>query len=105
MQNHIQFYTSELKSHQTKVKALFKTLSLYSILRLSVFILTSIGVYLTFDQWQIATCITIAGIVVFLFLLSRYTDVKAERERYKRLVKINDKELQIASGNFFNRDE
>ena len=103
MQNSLDFYKAKLENHQIKVKRLFKTLSLYSILRLSVFLLTGLGIYATYSQWQVALGIAIAGIVIFLVLLSKYTDLKHERERYKRLVKINKEEIVIASGEFHDR--
>ena len=103
MQNSLDFYKNQLESHQSKSRDLFKTLSLYSILRLSVFVLTGIGIYFTFKQWQTALAIGVLGVAIFLFLLSKYTDLKLERQRYKRLVKINEEEIAIASGNFYER--
>lgn len=103
MQNSLDFYKNQLESHQSKSRDLFKTLSLYSILRLSVFVLTGIGIYFTFKQWQTALAIGILGVAIFLFLLSKYTDLKLERQRYKRLVKINEEEIAIASGSFHER--
>ncbi|ARV09854.1 DNA mismatch repair protein MutS [Winogradskyella sp. PC-19] len=105
MQNPSEFYKSQLESHNNKSKALFKTLSLYSVLRLSVFVLTSIGIYFTFKQWQLAVAIGIIGVIIFLFLLSKYTDLKLERQRFKRLIKINEEEIAIASGNFHERSD
>ena len=103
MHSHIQFYNAQLEIHKGKVKTLFKTLSLYSFLRLLVFGLTLIGIYFTFSHWQIALGIVIAGTALFLVLLSRYTDCKSERELHKRLVTINEEELNIADGNFHHR--
>lgn len=105
MHNHIQFYKQELETYSTKVAALFKTLGLYSILRLGVFVLTAAGIYFTISDWRIALGIGIVGGTVFLFLLSRYTDYKLERQRYKRLVTINEEELKIAQGDFFDRKD
>ena len=105
MQNHIQFYKQELETYKTKVASLFKTLGLYSILRLGVFVLTATGIYFTTSDWSIALGIGIVGCAVFLFLLSRYTDYKLERQRYKRLVRINEEELKIAQGDFFDRKD
>lgn len=105
MQNPSEFYKNQLTLHQTEVKRLFKTLSLYSILRLAIFVLTSVGVYFTYTNWKIATTIGVIGLVLFLFLLSKYTDLKLERQRYKRLVKINEEEQKIASGDFYNRQD
>lgn len=103
MQNPLEFYKTQLETHQSKSKNLFKTLSLYSVLRLGIFVATVTGIYFTFGQWQVALGIGIFGIVLFLFLLSRYTDLKAERARYKRLAKINEEELKIATGDFHQR--
>ncbi|GGI56098.1 MutS-related protein [Winogradskyella haliclonae] len=105
MQNPLKFYKNQLENHQAKARDLFKTLSLYSLLRLTVFVVTTIGIYFTFEQWQLATGIAIFGIAIFLFLLSKYTDLKSERARYKRLVKINEEEIAIASGDFHKRED
>lgn len=105
MHNHIQFYKQELETYSAKVAALFNTLGLYSILRLGVFVLTAMGVYFAINDWRIALGIGVLGCAVFLFLLSRYTDYKLERQRYKRLVKINEEELKIAKGDFFHRKD
>lgn len=49
--------------------------------------------------------IGVLGIGIFLFLLSRYTDLKSKRAHHKRLVIINEDELKIASGDFHNRPD
>ena len=105
MQNPNSFYKQELEKHQAKVKALFKRMSLFSIFRLAVFGLTVFGIYVFFDQWQIAIGIGGIGTVIFLVLLSKYTDIKIERQLHKRLLKINQSELEIASGNFHSRPD
>jgi hypothetical protein len=103
MQNLESFYQAQLKYSQDRAKDMFKKMSLLSLLRLAVFALAGFGVYLTFGQWKIAVGIAFIGIVVFLFLLSKYTDVKAQRALHKRLVIINEVELKIASGDFHDR--
>ncbi|MFD1062758.1 DNA mismatch repair protein MutS [Winogradskyella litorisediminis] len=103
MQHPSEFYKSQLETHQNRSKALFQKLSLMSFLRLGIFVVTGFGIYFFFTKWQLALAIGIIGTAVFLFLLSKYTDLKLERARYKRLVKINQEELNIASGDFHNR--
>ncbi len=99
------FYKEQLVNNQNESKHIFKQMSLLSVLRLSIFVLTAFGIYMAFTQWQIAVGIGVLGIAIFLFLLSRYTDIKAKRALHKRLVAINDDELRIAKGNFHNRDD
>ncbi|MBT8243660.1 MAG: DNA mismatch repair protein MutS [Winogradskyella sp.] len=105
MQNPSEFYKTQLLAYQSKSKKLFKTLSLYSLLRLGIFVVTVTGIYFTFSQWQTALGIGVVGVALFLVLLSKYIDLKAERSQYKRLVKINEEELKIAFGDFYDRGD
>lgn len=79
-------------------------MTLLSTLRLAVFVVTGFGIYFSFQQWQIAVVITIVGVVVFAYLLSKYTDLKAQREFNKALVNINETEIKIATGDYHDRD-
>jgi len=103
MENSESFYKEQLELNRTESKRIFKQMSLLSILRLSVFVVTVFGIYLSFKQWQVATAIGVVGAAIFLFLLSRYTDIKSKRALHKRLVIINEDELNIASGDFHDR--
>ena len=105
MQNPNSFYTEQLEINKAESKRIFKQLSLYSILRLSIFILTGVGIYFTYQNWKIAVGIGVAGMALFLFLLSRYTDLKSKRNLHKRLITINEDELKIAKGNFDGRPD
>ena len=98
MQNPNTFYNEQLEANQVASKRIFKQLSLYSLLRLSVFVLTGIGIYFTYQNWQVALGIGVVGIAIFLFLLARYTDLKSKRNLHKRLIAINEDELKIAFG-------
>ncbi len=97
------FYKEQLEINRQESKRIFKKMSLFSLLRLSVFLLTAFGIYLTSNQWKFATIICVIGIAIFLFLLSKYTDLKAQRALHKRLVVIDEDELKIASADFHNR--
>ncbi|WP_418512475.1 MutS-related protein [Corallibacter sp.] len=103
MQKPEAFYTSQLKHHQAEVKVFQKKLLTLSSLRLLVFLVTAFAIYLTYNYWQIAVIIGLAGITSFIYLLSKYTDVKYKRDISKALVKLNQEELAIASGDFHNR--
>ena len=105
MQNPNSFYKEQLELNQRDSKRIFKQLSLYSVLRLSVFVLTGIGIYFTYQNWQIAAGIGVVGMAIFLFLLSIYTDLKSKRNLHKRLIAINEEELKIATGDFHERPD
>lgn len=103
MENALGFYKNQIRKFKTLSKQLFKKLSLFSTLRVVTFLLTVTGIYLLKNHWQSALGIGVLGTGIFLFLLSKYTDLKNKRALYNRLVKINDDELRIASGDFYHR--
>jgi hypothetical protein len=105
MQQQESFYKAQLELNLAASKRIFKQMSLLSVLRLSVFVGTFFGIYLSFNTWQIALGIGVLGIAIFLILLSRYTDLKSKRALHKRLAIINDDELKIATGDFHNRPD
>ncbi|MEM5565800.1 DNA mismatch repair protein MutS [Psychroserpens sp. AS72] len=103
MDNSLSFYNTQLETHKTEVSALQKQLVLYSMLRLSIFLIAGFAIYLVLPNWQLAAVIGIIGLVIFILLLTKYTNKKAKRELHKSLVHINEEELKIASGNFHHR--
>ncbi|GAB4159290.1 MAG: MutS family DNA mismatch repair protein [Winogradskyella sp.] len=103
MKNAISFYNIQFEEHISEAKSIYKKMSLLSVLRLTVFGLTVFGIYLTVEKWQVASVIAAVGLALFLVLLSKYTDLKTKRELHKRLAKINEDELKIASGDFHHR--
>jgi hypothetical protein len=105
MQNPESFYNTQLEKNKEEAKRIFKQMSVLSLLRLSVFIAMGFGIYFTFQNWQIALAIGILGMGIFLFLLSRYTDLKSKRALHKRLVTLNEDELKISKGNFHERPD
>ena len=103
MQNPHTFYSRQLLDHQSSVKELKKQLLRLSMLRLAIFLFTIIGIYFSYKNWQTATIIGIVGTAIFLYLLSKYTDIKRQRDLQKSLVLINENEIKIASGDFHDR--
>jgi len=97
-----EFYERQRAVHGKKVQTIYKMLSWLSVLRLLVFLATLVGMYLSFPSWQPAVGVLVAGGILFLLLLSRYTRLKVERGFHKQLVAINDRELRIASGDYHN---
>ncbi|MBE9489880.1 MAG: DNA mismatch repair protein MutS [Bacteroidetes bacterium] len=105
MNNPTRFYNKQLEKYQLEAKTLKKKLLSLSTLRLTVFVITAIAIYVTFQSWQVAITIAITGIGVFIYLLSKYTDIKSKRSLIKALITINKDEIKIASGNFYYRNE
>ncbi|WP_298494245.1 DNA mismatch repair protein MutS [uncultured Algibacter sp.] len=105
MENPLEYYKTHLETYQTEVKKLYKQMTLLSTLRLFVFLITGFAIYFFFGKWQIAVSVGVFGIIVFVYLLSKYTDIKRQRNFNKALVAINKEEIKIAAGQFHDRNE
>ena len=99
------FYTEQSEKYQIETKALFKQLTGLSFARFLVFVATVVGIYFAFSNTLITISIGLVGLISFIYLLSKYTDVKYLYHLKKALIEINKDELEIASGNFHNRNE
>ncbi len=103
MQNPQDFYSEQLNKYQKIVRDLNKQLIRLSTLRVLVFVLTALAIYFTYPNWVLVATVGVLGIGIFLFLLSKYTNVKYNRDLNKALVAINEEELLISSGDFHHR--
>ncbi len=99
------YYQQSSERYQAEANSLYKRMTLFSIFRILVFILTAFGIYMTYTNWQISVAIVVIGIGVFIVLLTKYTNIKAERKVKLALAEINKTELEIADGNFHNRTD
>jgi len=104
MDKPLAYYQKHLEIYKVEVQKSYKKMTAFSLYRLLVFVITAIGIYITFQQWQVAVFIGITGITLFLFLLSKYNDIKAKKQFNEVLVTINKDEITIASGDFHDRD-
>lgn len=102
--DHLTYYHNHLEKYKASVKRLYKQMATLSVLRLFVFVLAGFGIYFFFNNWQIAVSIAVVALVVFLYLLSRYTNIKRQRDFNKALVTINEDEIKIMKGDFHDRD-
>lgn len=54
MQDPNKFYRTQLEQHKSESKRIYKQMGLYSVLRITVFLLAGFGIYLTYQNWQVA---------------------------------------------------
>lgn len=106
MRNPIEFY-SERKSKYTEAeKQLSKKLIFSSTLRLIVFLAICFEIYFFFGNATVLIPATIALIAIFIFLISRHTDLKKEREKLRALIELNNQEINILkTGDFSSLPE
>ena len=103
MNNPIKFYKSQIELYQNKLASFKAKLLFYSLARIVVYLAGVMGIYSYFHEIQITVIIAIVATAIFLFLLSKHTDAKKQRDLVKALLKINEEEIKIASGQFHHR--
>ncbi len=94
------FYTTQLEIHKKELSSLHKKLRGLGALRLFLFLATVLGIYFFFDSGKIAAIIAIIGIVVFLYLVVKYTAAAYERNKCKALIAINETEIRVLNRDF-----
>ena len=87
------FYSSQANTHKTSLKKINKQLLVSSMIRLLLFVVVCLGVYLFFETTKAVVAIIIAGFVGFGFLVSRHSNLSFKKHFYKALIAIQEKEL------------
>lgn len=100
MQDLFSFYQSQVKEHQASLSDVKKQLAGSSTLRLIVFVVTVGLVYIFFGNTKVVLGLAIAGIAVFLFLVSRHTDLQYKRDKLLALEAINASEIKVLHRDF-----
>lgn len=100
MKKLVHFYTEEKQRLETELKETKNKLANLSILRLIVFVLTSVGIYFLFDTLRIVGIIGAVGVIVFGILLIKYLDAKESKILLITKIKINETEIRVLEGNF-----
>lgn len=94
MQDLKEFYLSEREKHQQALQKTKKRLSLLATLRLSVFVALALAGYFLWDT-KIVFVVVPLGIVLFLYLVTSFSDVKRHKAYLERLIDINTNELEV----------
>ncbi len=89
----LHFYSTQLEETKTKIR---KT----SILRISIFVITIIGIYLASNyNWLLLTVVAVIGFSAFIILVIRHAKLFKQRQWFESLQLINQTELEVISGN------
>jgi len=105
MQDPLQFYTTEKQSFEKELAILKKKLATSSTLRLIVFLSIAFGIYFFFGETKIIAVITVIGIVLFLYLISKHTDLLYKKDLAKSLIEINTTEINVLNRDYDGLDE
>ena len=98
MQDPLEFYTAERLNFEHRLAELKKQLALSSTLRLFVFLALIFGMYFFFGNAQGMIITGVIGFFLFLFLVSRHTDLQHKRDLISKLIQINKPKLMCYMG-------
>ncbi|MCH9660510.1 MAG: DNA mismatch repair protein MutS, partial [Bacteroidetes bacterium] len=100
MRTPLQFYKQQISEHQQKIKMISKKLWASGLLRLAVFISTVFCVYFFFGNLKLVIGCIVLGVGLFLFLVSRHSNLKYQKNLAKQLLAINELEVSISERKF-----
>jgi len=105
MQDLASFYTNEIQKYSGELSGIKKLLYASSMIRLTVFCLAGLGIYLTFGNTKWMLAIIVLATVLFLFLVSRHSILQYKRDRLKALIQINETEIKVLRRDFHDLPE
>ena len=94
------FYKAQIKEHQAALSKVKGTLLQSSILRLLVFLAIAAAIYFFFGNTPAVLIALLLGIVLFLVLVSRHTNLQYKRDYLRQLIAINEIEIEVQNRNF-----
>ena len=105
MQDPLEFYTAERTKFEKRLAELKKQLALSSTIRLFVFLAIFFGMYSFFGNAQGMIITAVIGFFLFLFLVSRHTNLQHKRNLINKLIQINTTEINVLHGDYLDLDD
>ena len=94
----LNFYQTQKQNFEQELSVIKKQLLTSSMLRLLVFGLIAFGIYSFFGNSKILMPIILGGIAIFLFLVSKHTNLVHKKQKLQALVHINKTEIDVING-------
>lgn len=99
------FYNSRISCFEQKLKKIKKKLFFSSMLRLFIFLLTAFLIFYFIENLNVLIPVLLSMSILFLVLVLRHSNLQYKKERFKKLVQINKKEIAILNRNFSDLPE
>ncbi len=100
MQDLLSFYNSRITEFKQELSKVKKQLYASSMARLVVFCLAVVGVYFFYGNTKVLLGVLLVTILLFVFLVSRHTDLQYKRNKLKTLIAINNTEIAVLKRDF-----
>lgn len=95
-----EFYQAQLELHTQELSKLKKQLALSSTLRLLVFLAVCTGAYFAFGYTKLMIAIIVVGIALFVYMITRHSKLKDQRDLSLSLITINETEIKVLQRDF-----
>lgn len=95
-------YQKNIQEYNDQLSAVKKKLITSSSIRLVIFLAACAGIYFAWDNMQIVIAIIVVFIVLFLFLVSKHSDLQYQRDFLQELIRINTIEIKVLNRDFHN---
>ena len=105
MQNPQEFYNNQKAFFEQKSSTLKKKLSISSTLRFLTFLGIIFGIYLFFGNISAMLLVVGIGIIVFIYLVLKHSDLQYNFDLNKTLISINKTELNVLKRDYLNLDD
>lgn len=105
MQDPLEFYSLSIQQFEEKLHQLKKQLAASSTIRLLVFLSIGFGIYFFFGNPKAMIAIAVVGFVLFLYLVSRHTDLQYKRDLIVQLIAINTTEINVLKRDYLSLDD
>ena len=100
MNKSLEFYIQQKDKLEEESSNLRTKLINLGVFRLSVFLVTSFLIYLTFGSFPDVFIIAFLGILLFSFLVIKYLNIKKEKAIVDAKVEINKTEIKVLKRDF-----
>lgn len=105
MNKPLQFYKSEELTYEQELLSLNKKLARSSLLRLLIFLATAFIIYFFFGSLKVVLPLTLIGIILFIYLVIKHTNLQYKRDLKKKLVEFNALEIKVLNRDYLSLDE
>jgi hypothetical protein len=105
MQHPQEFYNSQKAIFEQKAIQSKKKLTVSSFLRFITFLAIILGIYLFFGNVSVMLLVVGVGIIVFVYLVLKHSDLQYNYDLNKTLISINQTELNVLKRDYLNLDD
>src|SRR5690554_1081374 len=95
MENPSEYYQKQIGIYTKELQTLRKGLAFSSTLRLLVFITACFRIYFFFGNLKIVFLVLATAIAVFIYLVSKHSNLQYQRDLKKALIAQNELELKV----------